>query len=57
MQDGGGEYRDDLAGGVVDRDTEVNNAFGVGACGLFVASFADGLEGSIFALGGEGSEG
>jgi len=56
-EDGTREGGDDLAGRIVEGDTEVNDAFGVGAGGLLVAAFADGGEGGQLALGCERTEG
>jgi len=56
-ENGTREGSDDLAGGVLDGDAEVDDAFGVGAGGLLVAVFADGGEGGEFFACGESSEG
>jgi len=56
-ENGTREGGDDLAGGVVEGDAEVDDAFGVGAGGLLVTAFADGGEDGQLALGCERTEG
>jgi len=56
-EDGTREGGDDLTGGIVEGDAEVDDAFGVGAGSLLVAAFADGGEHGQLALGCERTEG